>query len=232
MSPKALVTAAALALASLFGCATVAEAESRDLPSQLGKGPKAAKAGEQTLVVGAGCFWCIEAQFEMLKGVKSVVSGYAGGDVENPTYMMVMSGRTGHAEVVKVTFDPSVIAAEDLLRIFFVSHDPTQLNRQGNDVGTQYRSAIFYRDEAERKLAERIKAEITKEKLFDDPVVTTLEPLSKFWKAEEYHQDYFAKFQKASEAERAKMNVGYCTYVVNPKVEKFREKFSHLIKKD
>jgi methionine-S-sulfoxide reductase len=166
----------------------------------------------------------------MLKGVKEVVSGYAGAKGPQPTYESVLSGRTGFAEAVEVQYDPSVISPENLLRVFFVSHDPTQLNRQGPDVGTQYRSAIFFRNEAEKKRAEKILAEVSGEKLFPNKIATTIEPLIRFWRAEEYHQDYFAKFEKASDADRAKMNAGYCSYVVSPKIEAFKLKFAHLLK--
>jgi peptide-methionine (S)-S-oxide reductase len=166
-----------------------------------------------------------------LKGVHHVESGYAGGDRPNPTYSEVCSGRTGHAEVVKVVFDPKLVSAEDLLRMFFVVHDPTTLNRQGPDSGTQYRSAIFFSSPAEKALAEKIKAEIEKEKIWPHPIVTTIEPLKNYTRAEEYHQDYFAKFEKASPAERATMNAGYCSAIIEPKVRKFREKYAAKLKK-
>lgn len=181
--------------------------------------------GTQTLVVGGGCFWCIETMFEQLRGVYDVESGYAGGDVKNPTYMMVMSGQTGHAEVIRITYLPREISLDDLLRVFFLAHDPTQLNRQGPDVGTQYRSVVFYENETQKRAFERIRTEIKKEELYDRPIVTTLEKLKNYTRAEEYHQDYYAKFERATPEERAKMNVGYCTYVVSPKVEAFRRKF-------
>lgn len=184
-----------------------------------------------TLIVGGGCFWCIEVIFEELKGVYHVESGYAGGDWPNPTYQAVSSGRTGHAEVIKIFYDPKQISADDMLRMFFVVHDPTTLNRQGNDVGTQYRSVIFYANDEEKKRAERIKAEIEKEKLYKQPIVTTIEALKNYQTAEAYHQDYFARYETASPAERASMNAGYCAVVIEPKVRKFREKFAHLRKK-
>lgn len=183
------------------------------------------------LVVGAGCFWCVEGVFEMLEGVQTVVSGYAGGRIPNPTYEQVCSGATGHAEVVKITFEPKVISKRDLMRIFFTAHNPTTLNRQGNDVGTQYRSAIFYSSGAEKTLAQEVMAEVTKEKLWKDPIVTTLEPLKEFFVAEEYHQDYFVKFEKATPAQRAKMNASYCAAVVAPKVLEFRRKYAGRLKK-
>lgn len=184
-----------------------------------------------TLVLAAGCFWCVEAQLESLIGVHEVEAGYAGGDKPNPSYAEVCTGTTGHAEVVKVFFDSKAISAADLLRIFFVAHDPTTLNRQGPDVGTQYRSAIFYANDEERALAEKIRNEIENEKIWRDPIVTSIEPLRNYSKAEEYHQDYMQKFVNATPEQRARMNAGYCTAVVQPKVAKFREKFKDRLKK-
>lgn len=212
----------------LSACASVDQ--DHKMPSKLPLEPGKPSGKTEKLYVAAGCFWCIEGQMDMLKGVTTAVSGYAGGRTKNPTYKDVMSGTTGHAEVVEVTFDPGVIKAEDILRIFFVSHDPTQLNRQGPDVGTQYRSATFYRNDEEKALLEKIKAEMIAEKLFPGKIVTTIEPLGAFTRAEEYHQNYFAKFEKASESEKAQMNAGYCSYVVSPKIIKFREQFAHLLK--
>jgi peptide-methionine (S)-S-oxide reductase len=160
--------------------------------------------------LGGGCFWCLEAVYENVKGVKDVVSGYAGGHTENPDYRSVCSGATGHAEVVQITYDPSVVSYKDLLEIFWTVHDPTTLNRQGADVGTQYRSVIFYHDEAQKRIAEASKEEA--QKRFRDPIVTEIAPLTKFWPAEAYHQDYFRK----------NPHQGYCQAVVAPKVEKFK----------
>lgn len=184
-----------------------------------------------TLVVAGGCFWCIEALFDDLQGVYKSESGYAGGEKPGVTYAEVCSGTTGHAEVVKVFFDPKQVSADDLLRLFFTVHDPTTLNRQGPDVGTQYRSAIFYANEKEKALAEKIVAQVTREKLYRDPIVTTIEPLKNYTRAEEYHQDYFAKFERATPAERAGMNAGYCAAIVEPKVRKFREKYASKLKR-
>lgn len=184
----------------------------------------------QSLVLGAGCFWCYEPIFERLKGVTAVEVGYAGGSTSTTSYEQVCSGRTGHAEVYKVDYDPKLISEEDLLHVFFTVHDPTQLNRQGNDVGTQYRSVIFYRDEAEKARAEKVLKEVEAAKVFDRPIVTTLEPLHNYSRAEEYHQNYWEKFEKASPQERAHMNVGYCNALVTPKVLKYRQKFAHLMK--
>lgn len=184
----------------------------------------------QSLVLGAGCFWCYEPIFERLKGVTDVEVGYAGGARPNPSYEQVSTGATGHAEVYKVTYDPKVISEEDLLHVFFTVHDPTQKDRQGNDVGTQYRSAIFYANEAEKARAEKVLKEVDAEKIFNRPIVTTLEPLNNYSRAEEYHQNYWEKYEKASAYEKMKMNAGYCNAIVTPKVLKYRQKFAHLMK--
>jgi len=159
---------------------------------------------------GAGCFWCVEAVFERLDGVKSVVSGYAGGHVVNPTYEQVCTGNTGHAEVARITFDPSVISYERLLEVFWISHDPTTLNRQGADIGTQYRSAIFYHDERQKAAALSSKAEA--QERFNAPIVTEIVPLDSFYEAEDYHQDYF----------RNNRNAPYCRMVIQPKFDKLK----------
>jgi peptide-methionine (S)-S-oxide reductase len=166
---------------------------------------------------GGGCFWCIEAAFEELAGVDSVTSGYAGGDVEDPTYEQVCSGTTGHAEVVQVEYDPAAIGYDDLLEVFFTVHDPTQLNRQGPDVGSQYRSIVLSHDDDQRRQAEAYVDALDEE--YDDDVVTEVEPLETFYEAEEYHQDYFAK----------NPNNAYCNLHAAPKVEKVREKFSEKL---
>jgi peptide-methionine (S)-S-oxide reductase len=175
----------------------------------------------ETATLAAGCFWCIEAVFDDLKGVENVVSGYSGGHTENPTYREVCDETTGHAEVAQIKFDPKVISFKDLLRVFFSVHDPTTLNRQGNDVGTQYRSAIFYHNDEQKRDAEEVIKEITDEGIYDNPIVTEVTPLEKFWPAENYHQEYFAN----------NPNQPYCTAVVAPKVRKFRAKFADLLKK-
>ena len=184
----------------------------------------------QSLVLGAGCFWCYEPIFERLKGVSAVEVGYAGGKSATTSYEQVCSGTTGHAEVYKVTYDPKVISEEDLLHVFFTVHDATQKNRQGNDVGTQYRSVIFYRDDAEKARAQKVFNEIAESKIYDKPLATTLEPLHNYSRAEDYHQDYWEKFEKASPAEQSRMNAGYCNALVTPKVLKYRQKFAHLMK--
>lgn len=189
------------------------------------------KEGDKELVVAAGCFWCVEAIFEELRGVSKVVSGYAGGKLPNPTYEQVVSGITGHAEAVKVYYDPAEISADDLLRIFFTTHDPTTLNRQGPDTGTQYRSAIFYSNDEEKARAEKIIKEISDDKLWKDPIVTTVEPLKEFYLAEEYHQNYFDAYENANELQRMRMNSGYCRAIIEPKVAKFRQMYRDRLKK-
>jgi peptide-methionine (S)-S-oxide reductase len=170
--------------------------------------------------LGGGCFWCLEAIYADLKGVEKVVSGYSGGHVPNPTYEQVCSKNTGHAEVVQVTFDPGVISYEEILKIFFTIHDPTTPDRQGADVGPQYRSVIFYHSEKQRESAEKIMAEITSEGIWADPIVTQLEPLQDFFVAEAYHQEYFKRNPYQ----------GYCQVVIAPKVAKFRKNFVDRLK--
>ncbi len=165
---------------------------------------------------GAGCFWCVEAVFQRLNGVTSVVSGYAGGTVKNPTYREICGGRTGHAEVVQVTFDPEIISYEELLEVFWKTHDPTTLNRQGADVGTQYRSVIFYHDDHQKKLAEHYKTKLDASGIFDKPIVTEITELPTFFEAEENHQNYF----------NDNPNQPYCSVVIGPKVEKLKELFA------
>ena len=174
-----------------------------------------------TATFGEGCFWCTEAVFERLKGVKSVVSGYSGGTVANPSYEEVCTGTTGHAETCQIIYDPDEISYQELLIVFFRTHDPTSLNRQGADAGTQYRSVIFYHDEKQKELAEFAKKKINEEKLYDKPVVTEITPFTKFYKAEDYHQNYYDK----------NPNQGYCAYVIAPKVEKFEKLFKDKLKK-
>lgn len=176
------------------------------------------KQETQTAVFGGGCFWCTEAVFENLKGVISVMPGYAGGDAENPTYEEVCAGRTGHAEVIKITYDPERITYNDLLIVFFATHDPTTKNRQGNDVGTQYRSIILYASEDQKREAEEFIKNIDEP---GKPIVTELAPLKKFYPAEEYHRQYYLK-----NASRP-----YCRVVINPKLEKLKDKFNKLLKR-
>ncbi len=178
------------------------------------------KPGQEVATLGGGCFWCLEAVFKDLEGVASVMSGYAGGHVENPTYKAVCGGRTGHAEVTQIVFDPRVISYEDLLRVFFSIHDPTTRDRQGNDVGPQYRSIILTHSDAQRKAAEAVMREVAEAKVWPAPLVTEVEPLAVFYPAEAEHHDYFARNPYA----------GYCQAVVAPKVAKFRKSFSHRLK--
>lgn len=169
---------------------------------------------------GAGCFWCVEAIFEEVKGVKSVVAGYAGGDIENPTYRQVSSGATKHAEVTRIVFDPSVVTYEQLLEVFWHTHNPTTKNRQGADVGPQYRSVIFYHNEEQKQLAQKSMEATDASDLWADPIVTEIEPIKNYSKAENYHQNYYEN----------NPNAGYCTVVIAPKLKKFRKEFSHLLK--
>ena len=175
----------------------------------------------QIATLAGGCFWCLEAVFDELNGVASVESGYSGGRVANPSYKDICSGMTGHAEGVQVTFDPSIVSYRDLLRVFFTVHDPTTLNRQGADVGTQYRSAIFYHDEEQKRVAEDVIREITAEKLWSNPIVTEVAKFEKFYMAEDYHQEYFANNPYQP----------YCMAVVAPKVLKFRKMYTERLKK-
>ena len=169
---------------------------------------------------GGGCFWCLEAVYENLKGVEKVVSGYAGGQTANPSYQAVCSGSTGHAEVVQITFDPAVVSYRELLEVFFTIHDPTTLNRQGADVGTQYRSAIYYHSPAQQAAAQAVIADLTAQQLWDHDIVTGIVPLETFWPAEDYHQHYFVR----------NPGQGYCQAVVAPKVAKFRKQFLAKLK--
>ncbi len=175
----------------------------------------------ETATLGAGCFWCVEAVFDDLKGVESVESGYSGGHTENPTYQQVCSETTGHAEVANVNFNPQEISFKEILQVFFAVHDPTTLNRQGNDVGSSYRSAIFYHDENQKQIAEEVIKEVEAEGIYDNSIVTEVTPFDKFYIAENYHQEYFAN----------NPNQPYCAAVVAPKVAKFRQKFVNRLKK-
>jgi peptide-methionine (S)-S-oxide reductase len=178
--------------------------------------------GTQVATLAGGCFWCLEAVFDEVKGVHSVESGYTGGHVENPSYKVVCTGMTGHAEAVRITFDPDIVSYRDLLHVFFGIHDPTTLNRQGADVGTQYRSAIFYHDEEQKKMAQEVIKELEDQNIFDRPIVTKLEKMDKFYVAEGYHQEYFANNPYQP----------YCMAVVAPKVSKFRKHYMDMLKKE
>jgi peptide-methionine (S)-S-oxide reductase len=169
----------------------------------------------ENATLAAGCFWCVEAVFQQLKGVNSVVSGYIGGHTDNPTYKDVLTGKTGHAEACQIEFDPEQITYEELLEVFFETHDPTTLNRQGNDVGTQYRSAIFYHNEAQKEAAEQVKSKVDASGAWKNSVVTEIVPFTKFYRAEDYHQNYY----------KNNPNQQYCRFVIRPKLDKFEKLF-------
>ena len=175
----------------------------------------------ETLVIGGGCYWCVEAVYENLIGVKLVVSGFSGGTVNNPTYDEVSSGRTGAAEVVQITYDANITNLNEIFKVFFTVHDPTTLNKQGADVGTQYRSVIFYKDENQKLAAQNIINALKKAKVYKSPIVTTLEPLSRFYKAEDYHQNYYENNK----------NQPYCQMVIQPKIKKFEKVFKDRLKR-
>lgn len=175
----------------------------------------------EVVTLGAGCFWCIESIFDSLKGVEDVISGYSGGSTENPTYQEVCTGSTGHAEVIQIRFDPEKISFSEILRVFFAVHDPTTLNKQGGDIGTQYRSAIFFHSEKQKQTAESVMKEIDDANIWGNPIVTEISPFEKFYAAEDYHQEYFMK----------NPNQPYCAAVIAPKVAKFRRTFLDKLKK-
>jgi peptide-methionine (S)-S-oxide reductase len=176
----------------------------------------------ETATLANGCFWCTEAIFQRLKGVESLVSGYTGGDIKNPTYSEVSSGSTGHAEAIEITFNPDIISFQEILDVFFSTHDPTTLNRQGYDVGTQYRSAIFYHSKTQKEVAEKFIKALTDAKVFDKKIVTQIVPFKEFYRAESYHQNYYNNNKTQ----------GYCRAVINPKLEKFIKKYKDKLKKD
>lgn len=186
----------------------------------MGQIASSVQTGFNMATVAGGCFWCLEAVYDQMKGVVAVESGYMGGQVDHPTYEAVCSGKTGHAEAVRITFDPNVVSYRELLEVFFVIHDPTTLNRQGHDAGTQYRSAIFYHAAEQKQIAKEVIAAVTKEKLYVNPIVTEITPVGTWYEAEPYHQEYFLRnpFQ------------GYCTAVVGPKVVRFRKQFASKLK--
>jgi peptide-methionine (S)-S-oxide reductase len=189
-------------------------------PGNKGMAASREKVAFRLATFGAGCFWCVEAIFEELDGVEKVVSGYSGGHASNPSYEEVCSGRTGHAEVVQITYDPKRISYDELLEIYWRTHDPTTRNRQGNDVGTQYRSVVLYHDEEQKKLAEGYKARLEAEHIWDRPIVTEIVRFERFWPAEAYHQDYY----------RQNPGEGYCSLVITPKIEKLRKIFKDKLK--
>jgi peptide-methionine (S)-S-oxide reductase len=174
----------------------------------------------EVVTLGGGCFWCTEAIFTQLKGVEKVESGYSGGNVENPTYEQVSAGTTAHAEAVQITFDPNVISFKEILQIFFSTHDPTTLNRQGPDVGTQYRSVIFYRDDKQKATAEQVMKEMSEQEIYNAPIVTQLEPFKTFYRAEDYHRDYFKRHPEQA----------YCRLLIAPKIAKLRELYMSKLK--
>ena len=180
------------------------------------------KSDYETATFANGCFWCSEAVFKRLKGIKSVLPGYSGGQVKNPSYEQVCSGRTGHAESIQIEFDPKVINYEKILDIFWRTHDPTTLNRQANDVGTQYRSAIFYHDEKQKEIAEKSKRYLEKENVYKDPIVTEITPFKNFYTAENYHKDYYEKHKDDP----------YCNFVIDPKLRKLLQKYRNEIKEE
>lgn len=184
---------------------------------------KISMEGKELATFGAGCFWCVEAVFQRLEGVEKVESGYAGGTVENPTYKQVCTGNTNHAEVLRIVFDPKKITFDELLEVFWKIHDPTTLNRQGEDVGTQYRSVVFYHDQKQKELAEKYKAALDAEGAFSKPIVTEISPLTNYYSAEDYHQNYFNENGNSNP---------YCSIVVRPKVEKFEKVFKNKLKKN
>ena len=215
------IFSALLLCSSFISCAQQNNNSEAITTKEKTKNMTTAIGGYDTATFGAGCFWCVEAQFQLLEGVISVESGFSGGTVKNPSYEDVCTGQTGHAEVCNIVYDSSVISYDELLEVFWKTHDPTQLNRQGNDVGTQYRSVIFYHNENQRMLAEKYKIELTASKAWDKPLVTEISPFKVFYKAENYHQNYYN-----SNGEQP-----YCHYVIQPKVEKFKEVFKGKLKK-
>ena len=176
---------------------------------------------KDTATFASGCFWCVEAKFSQLEGVLKVTSGFTGGHVKNPSYKQVLTGATGHAEACNIVYDPSVISYDELLRAFFLSHDPTQLNRQGNDIGTQYRSAIFYHNDSQKEKAEYYINKLTQQLIYQQPIVTQVNPFTKFYIAEDYHQEYYEN----------NPNQSYCRYVIQPELERFKEIFKDKLKK-
>jgi methionine-S-sulfoxide reductase len=191
-----------------------------NLDQALPKTPVEIPVGLELITLGGGCFWCTEAVFQRLTGVENVVSGYAGGIIPNPSYKQICTGTTGHAEVINVYFDPDIITLESLLEVFWGTHDPTTLNRQGGDVGPQYRSSIFYYNDTQKEIASNLKAELTAQKVFDRPIVTEITPFTNFYPAENYHQDYF----------NLNGMQPYCQFVVKPKVDKLKKFFADRLK--
>ena len=195
--------------------------QSKEVPRMANPSGKSKSGATESITLGGGCFWCVEAVYQRLEGVISVVSGYAGGHVDNPSYEAVCSGSTGHAEVCQIEFDPSILTFEEVLEVFWGTHDPTTKDRQGNDVGTQYRSVIFYHDESQGKLARTYLKQLDDSGTWSNPIVTEVEVLAKFYRAEDYHQDYFNQ----------NPDQGYCSFIIRPKLAKFKKQFSEKLKK-
>ena len=216
---KLFFTSALLIGATLFSCAQKQHAK-KNISKDMTTTTNGSTTNTDTATFGTGCFWCTEAIFQELDGVIKSTSGYSGGHVANPSYKDVCTGTTGHAEVIQVVYDPKKISYDELLEVFWKTHDPTTLNRQGNDVGTQYRSVIFYRNAEQKEKAEKYKAELDKSGAFDNPIVTEISPFTNFYAAEDYHQDYYN--QNGSQP--------YCTFVIRPKVEKFQKVFKSKLK--
>lgn len=206
---------------SLAACAQDNTQGEKNMAKEKRSEMKNDNADLKTATLGAGCFWCVEAVFQELKGVRKVVSGYCGGNLKNPSYEDVCSGTTGHAEVCQITYDPAQVSFVEILEVFWQTHDPTTLNRQGNDTGTQYRSAIFYHDEEQKKIAEEYKKKLDASGAFAGPIVTEILPMREFFAAEEYHQNYY----------RTHQNQPYCAVVIHPKMEKFRKVFKSRLQK-
>ncbi len=203
-----------------FSEKTQSESVYRVIRKGIGEKPMGGETGSRLATFGCGCFWCTEAIFKRLVGVENVVSGYSGGSIENPTYEQVSAGNTGHAESVQITYDPAKVSYVDLLEVFWRTHDPTTKNRQGYDVGPQYRSVIFYHDAEQKELAESYRMKLDAEGIWNRPIVTEIEPFTKFWPAEAYHQDYYDNNPTKS----------YCTVVITPKIEKFKKIFKDRLK--
>lgn len=226
---NSIVGAICLLSFTWLGCARANSAQNTILETTQSEEPMGNNSKEnpsgnretETATFGAGCFWCVEAQFQQLIGVKEVISGYTGGHIKNPTYEQVCTGETGHAEVANIVFYPDSISYDKLLEAFFVAHDPTQLNRQGNDVGTQYRSAIYYHNDQQKKQAEFLVKRLNEEKAYPNPIVTEISPYKEFYKAEDYHTNYY----------KLNPNNPYCQMVVKPKAEKFKKVFEELVRK-
>lgn len=208
-----------LLIGLLLGISCSSQSAKQQNTTDMSNNPGEIPTGLSTVTLGGGCFWCTEAVFKRVKGVYNVTSGYSGGGISNPTYREVTSGLTGHAEVIQIQYNPEEVNFIDLLEIFFKTHDPTTLNRQGADVGTQYRSVIFYNNDDQKQQAEKVKQDLDNANIWDNPMVTEIAPLEAFYKAEEYHQDYFAK----------NPNQGYCQFVITPKLNKLEALFKEYL---